>query len=351
MASARIASLDGLRALSIAFVFVAHSASSTGFGPLERYCANFGRLGVWIFFVISGFIITLLLLREADRRPISLKNFYLRRALRLVPALLTYLAFLAILQSSGFALGVAPINFLSSALFLVPYLPWGAENHPWSTGGLWSLAVEEHFYLLWPPLLVWFGIRRAKLVLVGFIVVTPLCRILWYKLRLDPLGSSLLGVADLMAFGAVGAIWHHKRPEQLFKVLSFRPVLCRCAALSVTAGIFALWINHSGAFFTVPMGMSMIGLSITYLVLSVSLIPGGLIWRLLNAPIIVWVGGISYSMYIWNSVFLHKYTISAPWWQQFPANLALAMLAAVACHYFVERPFLSLKSRFQSNSA
>lgn len=122
MARGRIPSLDGLRALSIAFVLIQHSVSSTG-SEFERYTTNFGRLGVWIFFVISGFIITHLLLREAERGPISLRGFYLRRAFRLLPALFAFLLFLAVVQISGVNLGVERIHFASGALFLVPYLP------------------------------------------------------------------------------------------------------------------------------------------------------------------------------------------------------------------------------------
>ena len=100
MARGRIPSLDGLRAISIAFVLVQHSVASTG-SELERYTTNFGRLGVWIFFVISGFIITHLLLREAERGPISLRGFYLRRAFRLLPALFAFLLFLAVVRAQG----------------------------------------------------------------------------------------------------------------------------------------------------------------------------------------------------------------------------------------------------------
>ena len=344
MTRGRIPSLDGLRAISIAFVFVQHSVASTG-SPLERYTTNFGRLGVWIFFVISGFIITHLLLRESDRGAISLRRFYFRRALRLLPALFAFLLFLAAAELLGADLGIAPIHLLSGALFLVPYVPWGAEHHPWSTGHLWSLAVEEHFYLLWPPLLAWIGVRRAKWLLVAFIAIVPAFRVLWYKLKLDPLANSLVGIGDLMAYGALAAIWIHHRPEQVQDFAAKRVTLGRSLAILAVVGVLALRTAEWLPVVSVPLGMSIVGMGVAYLLLSVCFVPGGLLVKFLNLSMIAWIGSISYSLYLWQQPFLHSFSDSAPWWQRLPANVALAVLAAMTCHYLIERPFLKLKSR------
>ena len=349
MAQGRISSLDGLRAVSIAFVLMQHSVSSTG-SPLGKFTADFGRLGVWVFFVISGFLITDLLLREAERGPISLRRFYLRRALRLLPALLALLLFLALVEAAGVDLGVRPIHFLSAVLFLVPYVPWGAANHPWSTGHLWSLAVEEHFYLLWPPLLAGLGVKRARWFLIAFVMLMPACRIAWYKLKLDPLANSLVGIGDLMAYGALAAIWHRSRPERVARFVKRRATLGRTLAVVAVGSVLALRTAEWLPIVTVPLGITVVGLALSYLLLSVCFEPEttpSVLFRLLNLRMIAWVGGISYSLYLWQQPFLHKHHDGAPWWQQWPANLALAVTAALASHYLVERPFLKLKSRFK----
>jgi len=355
MARGRIPSLDGLRALSIALVLIQHSVSSTG-SEFERYTTNFGRLGVWIFFVISGFIITHLLLREAERGPISLRGFYLRRAFRLLPALFAFLLFLAVVQISGVNLGVAPIHFTSGALFLVPYVPWGAEHHPWSTGHLWSLAVEEHFYLLWPPLLTWLGVRRAKWWLIAYAVILPALRMLWYQWTLDPLAHSLIGIGDLMAYGALAAIWYHRRPEAMLRFVAKYRTLGRFLAIMALGVVLALRTSELWPIVTVPLGMSVVGSAVAYLLLSVCFEKhpsppgplaeaerGSLVFWILNLRGVAWVGTISYSLYLWQQPFLQKHSESAEWWQQFPVNLGHAIVAAVGSFYLVERPFLKLK--------
>lgn len=349
MPPSRIPSLDGLRAISIVFVLLQHTVSSTG-SHIERYTTNFGRLGVWIFFVISGFIITHLLLREAERGPISLRGFYLRRGFRLLPALVAFLVFLVSVQLLGSELGVEPIHFLSGFLFLVPYVPWGAENHPWSTGHLWSLAVEEHFYLLWPPILAFLGVRRAKWFLIAFALILPVCRVAWYQLKLDPLANALVGLGDLMAYGALAAIWHRSHPGRVGELVSRWRFLGRVLAIGIIASIVALRTMERIPIVTVPLGMTAVGLAVTYLLLSVCFESGprSRLVSFLNLRGFAAVGVVSYSLYLWQQPFLHKHFDGAAWWQRFPVNLGLAILAAVASYTLIERPFLRLKSRMKS---
>ncbi len=349
MAQARIPSLDGLRALSIAFVLVQHTVRSTG-DHFVKYTTHFGSLGVWIFFVISGFIITNLLLREADRGPISLRQFYLRRGLRLLPALFAYLIFVAIIQECVVDLKVRPIHFFSGAFFLVPYIPWW--HHPWATGHLWSLAVEEHFYIFWPPLLAWLGVKRAKWLVIAAVLVMPVFRVCWYKAELwyntelNPLANSLFGIGDLMAYGALAAIWYHRQPEQMLRCVRRSVTLGRIVAVVAIGSILYLRTTRVLPILDVPFGMTVVGLAVTYLLLSVCFAErASLLFRLLNLPAVAWVGTISYSLYLWQQPFLYDYSPKNQWWQQFPVNISLAVAAGIASHYSVERPFLKLKGR------
>ena len=166
LASGRVAGLDGLRALSIALVLFCHGAKTAG-SPLplalqERY--YYGTLGVDIFFVISGFLITLLLLREESRNgTVSLRGFYTRRAFRILPAYFGYICFVFLLTRLG-AAQLRPIDWATALTYTMNILP----HHPsrWVVQHVWSLSIEEHFYLLWPTLLVVFGSLRARLVLL-----------------------------------------------------------------------------------------------------------------------------------------------------------------------------------------
>src|SRR4051812_33176028 len=143
----RIPSLDGLRALSISLVLLAHFSYSAGF-PIHHspVLDLYAHYGVRIFLVISGFLITSLLLREKERTgTIDLKQFYLRRAYRLLPAAYLYLVVITILfhESLTFKYLVAAYMYLTSY----------ALHSPWVLMHLWSLSVEEQFYLLWPAAL------------------------------------------------------------------------------------------------------------------------------------------------------------------------------------------------------
>jgi len=154
---AHFGALDGLRALAIGAVLIHHSALATTAGPWSR-----GFLGVDLFFVISGFLITTLLLRERTRDGrISLRGFYRRRALRILP--LYYL--LVTCVGAYFVLGggntdaavLWPAYYLFLANFLTDHIP---TLYP-----TWSLSMEEQFYLLWPLLMVWLPSRLWGLVL------------------------------------------------------------------------------------------------------------------------------------------------------------------------------------------
>src|SRR3954453_5101511 len=152
--ASRIPSLDGIRALSIAMVLMLHLSDTKNFLSY-RYVEpfNFGFFGVWTFFIISGFLITSLLLEEtASTGTISLKNFYFRRTMRIFPCSYVYLAVIGVL-------GLLPaIDFWHALTYTVNYHQFGRA---WHISHLWSLSVEEQFYLLWPAVLCYGGRRRG----------------------------------------------------------------------------------------------------------------------------------------------------------------------------------------------
>ncbi len=146
--------LDGWRAIAIALVLFTHVRLP---GGALQQISPYGAMGVHLFFAISGFLITNRLLEDRS----GLRAFYVRRAFRILPAAFLYLA---VLFALGFVGGWIPLNagqLWASAFFYRNYYVLPADQG-WYTGHYWSLSVEEHFYLLWPALLLWLGTRRAR---------------------------------------------------------------------------------------------------------------------------------------------------------------------------------------------
>jgi len=163
----RLSSLDGLRAVSIAGVLLAHASASTDGASetgLLKVAERAGSLGVLFFFVISGFLITTLLRREIEKTGrIDLRGFYLRRVLRIFPAFYTYLAVIAGLTASG-VLNISAGELTAAGLHVWNYSGlWGARtvDGGWFLGHFWTLALEEQFYLVWPLSVAWIGLRRG----------------------------------------------------------------------------------------------------------------------------------------------------------------------------------------------
>jgi peptidoglycan/LPS O-acetylase OafA/YrhL len=205
--------LDGLRGLSIACVLVYHAFGSPGFQPPARLWIWFrylGELGVRVFFVLSGWLITGLLLREIERDgTIALRRFYGRRAMRLFPAFYAMLGVVALLEATGL-LQLHPGDLLHAATYTLNY-----QLRPsWWLVHCWSLAVEEQFYLLWPALLLLLGVRRAVGGAALFVVVSPVVRAIAWKLfpsQREIIGSTGFGTTgDNIAAGCVlagGKAW------------------------------------------------------------------------------------------------------------------------------------------------
>ncbi len=176
-----IPSLDGLRAVSVLLVLASHMngvlAQKLPSIPYWLY-VFWGALGVQTFFVISGFLITHLLLKELNKTgTVNLKRFYFRRALRIFPPFYVYLAVALSLTLVGFFPGELRA-FLVAGTYTWNYLGTGSVlvEHTW------SLSLEEQFYLLWPAALVFLGARKSVKLAVCVILLSPVSRIVTYYL-------------------------------------------------------------------------------------------------------------------------------------------------------------------------
>ncbi len=260
---------------------------------MDLRIGDYSHLAVVVFFVISGFLITRLMLLERIRNgQVSLKRFYARRTLRLFPALYAYIACVCLLWLAGI-LHLHARDIWHSVTYTVNFLPERAK----AIGHLWSLSNEEQFYLLWP---------------CAFIAM----------------GCLLANVSGWLE----GKHWYLRL---------FRP------AYSVGLLALLLVINRYMDYTVVTVfGTSVINLSLAILIHRCVYRPHDWVGRLLNWKPIVFVGALSYSLYLWQQLFLNRE--SSAWINSFPQNLIFAIAAALASYFLLEKPLLKLRLRLHS---
>ena len=348
---ARIPSLDGLRAVSILLVLGLHTLQAYGVRHTvsRSWFAVFnGGFGVFIFFEISGFLITSLLLAEHRKRgSISLSGFYVRRFFRIFPPLYLYIAVVVGLGLAG-RLVVRWSDVVSSALFFHDFYGQGT---PWLEH-LWSISVEEQFYLVWPFVLV-FCLRRpgrrgmyaACVFPAAVIVALPVTRLL--LLRSPAVELHRLAVAslrfDFIMFGCLVALLDGTpRFEAMYRAVTrtawLAPgVIVGCSVLSAYVG------NR----FDLSVGYTISGFAIAIFLLWCTRNAESVVGRALNSRPMVKVGVLSYSIYLWQTLFLHPGNQGAfawwPWIGRYPGNYVGVAVAAGASYLLVEQP--SLRAR------
>jgi peptidoglycan/LPS O-acetylase OafA/YrhL len=311
-----VPAFDGLRGVAIALVVANHVGWLGG-----------GFLGVDIFFVLSGFLITTLLLEEWARdRAVSLRAFYVRRARRLLPALLALLAILGAVAAAYASSGasVAPIlTSIAACLFYAANI-WRAAGHELIAPltPMWSLAEEEQFYLLWPPLLVLLLRRGVNLRrLAGGVALAAVAAMLW-RAHLGPGARSYFAPdtrSDPLLIGCLLAIVRHHIPRIPIPVAAVAG-----AALAADLAVSSI----SGGFvnlFGFPLA------EISTAVLIAAALDGSPVARVLRFQPLVRLGVISYSLYVWQG-FVFALVGGLP-------GVAVAVLVAVVSYRYIERPF------------
>lgn len=358
-ADRRIPSLDGIRAVLVVVVFTAHLLGTKNF-PLARDALpmeHWAYLAMRIFFIISGFLITGILLRELDRKgTIGLSRFYFKRTFRIFPA---YYVFLLVMASVSF-LGMIRLNpgdLLHAVTYTANYNP----DRAWHLGHTWSLSVEEQFYMLWPLVLLLLGKQRAMWTLVALMAVIPLWRILLLAL---PGGTPGVGVfqagmghtfdttADVIAVGCLLAIlrprlWEFGPYRRLLQSPWMAAVLLFAVIVPLIPEI-ADRMNEGVARYGLLTAHQAVGLPAVNICIGVLLDwamrnPAGQLGRFLNTPLAIKVGMMSYSLYLWQQVFLNRH--SQHFITAFPLNVILAIACGWASYRFVEMPCLAWRER------
>jgi peptidoglycan/LPS O-acetylase OafA/YrhL len=332
-----VPSLDGLRAISIAFVLIAHLiASGHVSGGLSRL-GKLGEFGVRIFFVISGYLITSILLAELRRRAtISLPRFYFRRMLRLFPASYFYILVIAVLAAKHL-ISLDRWDLTAAVTYTMNY----HEVRRWSLGHLWSLAVEEQFYLLWPLILRTLGQLRSVRLLIALVVVAPFLR----------LASPYVGPAfnflvwsDALATGCLLAIL---REDLAANRRYARLLASRWFFLVPVAALVANYVPFTKISWLVAetiMNLS-IAASADWAMRNSETVVG----RFLNLPAVSFMGVLSYSLYLWQQIFLNPESVSS--YCAFPLNIILAVAMALVSYLLIEAPFLRFRTAIERAGA
>jgi peptidoglycan/LPS O-acetylase OafA/YrhL len=268
--------------------------------------------------------------------------FYFRRTFRIWPVAYTYILVIALLSALGLA-QIPKHNLIYALTFTMNH----NQNGAWVTGHLWSLAVEEQFYLVWPLVFLFTGYRGRIIACMSIVIAAPLLRIGTFLYAPDifqAMESSLLYLGDAIAIGCLlallaGTLLKSERAKRFFESPLFFLVPLMAVAMYATLQS-SLWPKFHLA----------IGNTISLLCIA-AVIWRVIYWqdwatRILNSRVFVFVGILSYSLYVWQQIFLDE--AGRFWINRFPQNLVLAFFAAVFSYYVVETPFLRLRERLSS---
>ena len=335
----RVPSLDGLRAISIVLVIFSHAVGTQGFPITVTHVAT-AELGVRVFFIISGYLISLLLFAEQERHgQISLLKFYYRRGFRIFPAFYTMIAIIALLA----ALDVLVLG-RNDVLFAVTYTTNYHYPRSWNLGHLWSLAVEEQFYLLWPATLLLVGRRRGLWAAAIFVGLSPLIRIATlrgYLPQPELIGETFQTIGDSIAVGCLLAGLRHRLDASIwYKRFTSSPAFLLVPGI-VVASLWAFRMPTIDYAVAQPASNIAIALIIHWAVMN----HDGVVGRILNFRPVVFVGTLSYSLYLWQQLFINRHSTAL--YCRFPFNIGCAFAVGAASFYFIEQPMLRLRERFE----
>jgi peptidoglycan/LPS O-acetylase OafA/YrhL len=344
--SGRIPSLDGLRAVAVLLVIFNH---------LEVPHAPEGR-GILTFFVLSGFLITWTLLRESDRcGDVSIRNFYVRRGLRIFPAfyVLWALHFTITWLLQGKLSASAWADY-ATAFFYVRNYRRAMSVHPHQyLGHTWALSIEEQFYFIWPWLLRFFqkDLRRLTHILIAIIVAADIYRIVlffrfhvsreWLNFTFDSRVDHLLVgclLAVLLRRGVLSEFWAFMTSRIWISVIVFGFIVASIAL----DGRYGLAYKFGVGFVVDP-------LLTAVLLVQVIVFANTWAWGWLNWTITRYVGRISYSMFLYQAVTNYWATHIFKDRSRFvvvAAAVSLAVLLGSVSYYAIELRFLRLKTKF-----
>jgi peptidoglycan/LPS O-acetylase OafA/YrhL len=337
-----VPSLDGIRVGAFLMVFAAH-AGLEGIVP--------GGFGVTVFFFLSGYLITTLLRVERERSgTVSLSQFYLRRVLRILPPFYVVLGAAALAALFGFLPGTLSGRALAAqALHVANY--WtvihGYDGQPAGTGVYWSLAVEEHFYLVFPCVFLLLGrfVRapgRAAVVLWSLCALVLAWRcVLVFGFHASDLRTYLASDTrvDSILFGCALALRGNPMLDgpSRFSERTFKWVL-----VPLALGLLVITFSVRGSAFRETFRYTLQGLALGPLFIAAIRFPHWALLKPLNGPVAKLAGGLSYSLYLVHQVVLDAVGETPSWWRAVVAMI-VSIALAWAIQKLVENPAASLR--------
>lgn len=343
-----IPSLDGLRAMSFLLVFVAHA------GLEDRVPGGFG---VTTFFFLSGYLITSLMRSEFDRhQSVNLKHFWLRRALRILPPFYLVLGVgviaALIYAPAGLTLAGVSAQALHVTNYWIIYHGYSGFPSGAGTGVYWSLAVEEHFYLLFP--LLYLAMRRAGLSgrqQAGAFWMLCLLVLVWRCVLVQVFHSALDRTymatdtrVDSILFGCALAVWHNPMLDRAS--LNVR----RWAYLYLPGATVVLLFTfyYRNPVFRETWRYSLQGIALTPLFVAAMRFPRWPVFRLLNWRPLAFLGVLSYSMYLIHYGIIALVTVLLPGSRMAVTgmlSLVITVTVAWLIYLFIEKPCARLRRR------
>jgi len=343
--------LDGVRGISILLVLIHHTEFIK---PISFSVLPGGFLGVDIFFVLSGFLITSLLVEELETTgTISFRRFYIRRALRLLPAVGAALLFSALVGAViGFdELGLTAWRVVSIIGYFTNWVRAYETPDLWFLTHFWSLAIEEQFYLVWP--FAFFGLLRAGIGRRGVLLIVTagiVISVIWMAV-LQSRGATVLRLltgsdtrAHTLLVGCwLSLAWHwgYLKAES-WNSRSYQILISLTMILLTLVCIFV----RPGSRFLYAGGSLVVALCAGILIVSLVVRGNRLFF---TNPVMLWLGRRSYGLYVWHwpCFYLCAY-IKRPS-VAIPAAVLAALAAAAVSYKFIELPFLRMKARFAAS--
>lgn len=335
--------LDGLRAFAV-FAVMAHHAYLRSFTG--------GQIGVDVFFVLSGFLITTILLEEWEGASrIDLKNFYRRRVLRLIPALLGLLLAceaVAIVRLRGQYFWTVQKAILAALCYAANWMRVSQIDSMGPLAHTWSLSIEEQFYILWPVTLMILlpRLRRTRIIALLLLIIAAAAihrAALWQgESSFDRIYNGTDTRFDELLVGGATALmlaagWLHQR---------FWTSTLRWAALPAAAFVGAQAAYPLSEYAMSRYGWPLIEVSVAVLLCCLLRTERHIFHYVLEFPPLVWVGRISYGLYLWHPPIFSKI---GGWHLPTVVQVCLMFLVTFAVagfsYYVIETPFLKLKSR------
>jgi peptidoglycan/LPS O-acetylase OafA/YrhL len=350
--------LDGWRTIAIALVLFSHASDSLQIALHSTLFAHsdelkkIGLLGVQLFFGLSGFLITSKLIDEELRHgKISLYSFYIRRAFRILPASVFFLTVAGLLALGGI-MEVSLGRWISTLLFSANYT---SAEPSWYLGHFWSLAVEEHFYFLWPAAFLFLRVTSKRVALAIFLALfVAAWRAVDFKFQITGSSAAIFwGRTDIQAdsilWGVLLALLYgdpvwRSRLQKFYSLSAAWPLL-----VAVLFGLeFIPKLNWKIEFSLLTVRSILIPMVLLGTVIHSSKLPG----RILETSVFRWIGRLSYSLYLWQQLFLVWNENRVPYlsvWQSFPVNLLAVFVCATLSMLLIENPLIAIGHRIAKN--